>query len=47
MTNEKEEIVNIRREISESIEAYDWDDTYIGNYVQSLKFHFDVESLRK
>ncbi|MCI5603447.1 MAG: hypothetical protein MR361_08145 [Clostridiales bacterium] len=47
MTNEKEEIVNIRREISESIEAYDWDDTYIGNYVQNLKFHFDVESLRK
>ena len=47
MINEKEEIVNIRREISESIEAYDWDDTYIGNYVQSLKFHFDVESLRK
>ncbi len=47
MTNENEEIVNIRREISESIEAYDWDDTYIGNYVQSLKFHFDVESLRK
>ena len=30
----------------EQIEAYDWDDTYIGNYVESLNFHFDVEGNR-
>lgn len=47
MTNENEETITKRRAIAESIEAYDWDDTYIGNYVQSLKFHFDVESIRK
>lgn len=28
------------------IEAYDWDDTYIGNYVEELIFHFDVEGIR-
>ena len=28
------------------IEAYDWDDTYIGNYVEELTFHFDVEGNR-
>ena len=30
----------------ENIENYDWDDTYIGNYVTNLVFHFDVETLR-
>lgn len=30
----------------EQIEAYDWDDTYIGNYVEKLNFHFDVEGNR-
>ncbi|MBE5926811.1 MAG: hypothetical protein E7270_07610 [Lachnospiraceae bacterium] len=32
--------------ITEQIEAYDWDDTYIGNYVEKLNFHFDVEGNR-
>lgn len=31
---------------SECIEIYDWDDTYIGNYVENLIFHFDVETVR-
>ena len=32
--------------LTEQIEAYDWDDTYIGNYVEKLNFHFDVEGNR-
>lgn len=32
---------------AESIESYDWDDTYIGNYIQKVLFHFDVEAIRK
>lgn len=31
---------------NESIEEYDWDDTYIGNFVEKLTFHFDVETIR-
>ncbi|MBQ4521469.1 MAG: hypothetical protein IJA10_00745 [Lachnospiraceae bacterium] len=33
-------------ELSEEarIEAYDWDDTKIGNYVTALNFHFEVSS---
>ncbi len=30
----------------ECIEEYDWDDTYIGNFVENLTFHFDVETVR-
>lgn len=44
--NENETSVIERKEIGESIELYDWDDTYIGNYIQSIKFHFDVEAIR-
>lgn len=44
--NENETLVTERKEISESIELYDWDDTYIGNYIQSIKFHFDVEAIK-
>lgn len=29
-----------------SIESYDWDDTYMGNFASDLKFHFDVETIR-
>ena len=32
---------------AEQIEAYDWDDTYIGNYIDELIFHIDVEAVRK
>lgn len=32
--------------LEEQIEAYDWDDTYIGNYVEELTFHFDVDGNR-
>lgn len=32
--------------VAAQIEAYDWDDTYIGNYVEELTFHFDVEGNR-
>lgn len=31
---------------NECIEEYDWDDTYIGNFVEKLTFHFDVETIR-
>ena len=31
---------------NEYIEEYDWDDTYIGNFVEKLTFHFDVETIR-
>lgn len=31
---------------SERIEIYDWDDTYIGNYVEGFRFHFDVKGNR-
>lgn len=29
---------------AERIEAYDWDDTKIGNYVKALNFHFEVST---
>ncbi len=32
--------------VAEQIEEYDWDDTYIGNYVEEFKFHFDVDGNR-
>lgn len=32
--------------LEEQIEAYDWDDTYIGNYVEELTFRFDVDGNR-
>lgn len=31
---------------SERIEIYDWDDTYLGNYVEGFRFHFDVKGNR-
>ena len=31
---------------AEQIEAYDRDDTYIGNYISELMFHFDIEAVR-
>lgn len=31
---------------SERIELYDWDDTYIGNYVEKLRYHFDIKGNR-
>ena len=30
--------------LEDRIEAYDWDDTKIGNYVTALKFHFEVST---
>ena len=30
--------------LEDRIEAYDWDDTKIGNYVTALNFHFEVSS---
>jgi hypothetical protein len=32
---------------SEKIEIYDWDDTYIGNYVEGLRIHFNVKGNRE
>ena len=34
-------------EIESRIEAYDWDDTKIGNCVSSLQFHFEVSSYQQ
>lgn len=30
----------------DKVELYDWDDTYIGNYVEGLRFHFEVKGNR-
>lgn len=32
---------------NEITELYDWNDTYIGNYVEGLRFHFQVKGNRK